>query len=122
MMDKIIVKDLRIFAYHGVNVEEKLHGQNYDIDITAEADLSAACRSDDLDDTVSYSKIIKRASYAFTAEKYDLIEKAAQEIADTLLLDFDKIKAVEVTIRKPEAPIRADFGYVAVSIRRERHA
>ncbi|MBQ6066770.1 MAG: dihydroneopterin aldolase [Clostridia bacterium] len=121
-MDKIIINDLRIFAYHGVNVEEKIHGQNYDIDITAEVDLSAACRSDDLDDTVSYSRIIKRASYAFTAEKYDLIEKAAQEIADTLLSDFEKIKAVEVTVRKPDAPIRADFGYVAVFIRRERHA
>lgn len=119
-MDKIIIKDLRIFAYHGVNVEEKIHGQNYDIDIIAEVDLSPACRSDDLDDTVSYSRIIKRASYAFTAEKYDLIEKAAQEIADILLSDFEKIKAVEVTVRKPDAPIRADFGYVAVSIRRER--
>ena len=39
----------------------------------------------------------------------------------SLLSDFEKIKAVEVTVRKPDAPIRADFGYVAVSIRRERH-
>ena len=120
-MDKIIVKDLHIFAYHGVNVEEKINGQNYYLDITAEADLSRACRSDDLDDTVSYSKIIKRAAYAFTAEKYDLIEKAAQEVADILLRDFTKLRAVEVTVRKPEAPIKAEFGYVAVSIRRERN-
>lgn len=120
-MDKIIIKDLHYFAYHGVNIEEKIHGQNYYIDIVADADLSAACRSDDLDDTVSYSKIIKRAGYAFTAEKYDLIEKAAQEIADILLREFPKLQAVEVTIRKPEAPIKAEFGYVAVSIRRERN-
>ena len=120
-MDTIIIKDLHIFAYHGVNIEEKINGQNFDIDITAEADLSAACRSDDLDDTVSYSKIVKRAVFAFTAEKYDLIEKAAQEIADILLREFPKLRAVEVTVKKPDAPVKADFGYVAVSIRRERH-
>ena len=118
--DKIIIKDLHVFAYHGVNLEEKLHGQNYYIDITADVDLTKACRSDDIDDTVSYSKMVKRAIYAFTAEKYDLIEKAAQEVADILLREFPKLQAVDVTVRKPEAPVKADFGYVAVSIRRER--
>ena len=119
-MDKIIIKDLHIYAYHGVNIEEKIKGQNYYIDITAEADLAKASRSDDIDDTVSYSKMIKRASFAFTAEKYDLIEKAAQEVADILLREFPKLQAVDVTVRKPEAPVKADFGYVAVSIRRTR--
>ena len=28
-MDKIIVKNLNIFAYHGVNPEEKENGQNF---------------------------------------------------------------------------------------------
>ena len=28
-MDKIIVKNLKIFAYHGVNPEEKQNGQNF---------------------------------------------------------------------------------------------
>ena len=119
-MDRIIIKDLHIYAYHGVNIEEKIKGQNYYIDITAEVDLTKACRSDDIDDTVSYSKMVKRAAFAFTAEKYDLIEKAAQEVADILLREFQKLQSVEVTVRKPEAPVKADFGYVAVSIRRTR--
>ena len=120
-LDKIIITDLHLFAYHGVNLEEKIHGQNFYLDITAHADLSKACRTDDIDDTVSYSKIIKRASYAFTAEKYDLIEKAAQEVADILLREFPKLQVVDVTVRKPEAPVKAEFGYVAISIRRERN-
>lgn len=120
-LDKIIITDVHLFAYHGVNIEEKIHGQNFYMDITAYADLSKACRSDDIDDTVSYSKMIKRAVYAFTAEKYDLIEKAAQEVADILLNEFPKLQAVDVTVRKPEAPVKAEFGYVAVSIRRERN-
>lgn len=119
-MDKIIIKDLHIYAYHGVNIEEKIKGQNYYIDVTAEADLRRACHTDDLDDTVSYSKMVKRINFAFTAEKYDLIEKAAQEVADILLREFPKLQAVEVTVRKPEAPVKADFGFVAVAIRRTR--
>lgn len=119
-MDKIIIKDLHIYAYHGVNIEEKIKGQNYYVDIISDVDLTKASRSDDIDDTVSYSKMIKRAVYAFTVEKYDLIEKAAQEVADILLREFPKLQAVEVTVRKPEAPVKADFGYVAVNIRRTR--
>ena len=56
----------------------------------------------------------------FTAEKYDLIERAAQVIADAVLDEFDDIFKVEVTLKKPEAPISAEFDYVAVSIMRER--
>ena len=31
-MDKIIVKDLKLFCYHGVNPEEKIDGQNFVFD------------------------------------------------------------------------------------------
>ncbi|MGN1202778.1 MAG: dihydroneopterin aldolase, partial [Eubacterium sp.] len=32
-MDKILIRDLKIFAYHGVNPEEKRDGQNFVFDI-----------------------------------------------------------------------------------------
>ena len=120
-MDKIIIKDLRIYAYHGVNPEEKENGQNFVLDITAELDLSVPCITDRVEDTVSYAKIIKTAVAVFTAEKYDLLERAAEMIAQAILKQYKKLRAVEITVKKPEAPIKADFGYVAVAIRRERH-
>ena len=119
-MDRILIKGLKIYGYHGVNPEEKRDGQNFVLDLTAELDLSRACRTDDLNDTVSYAKIIKTVTAAFNEEKFDLIERAAQHTADRVLAAFDRIRAVEVTLKKPEAPIRADFDWVAVSIRRER--
>ena len=57
-MEKIIIKGLKLFAYHGVNPEEKENGQNFILDITAELDADAAKKSDNIDDTVSYAKII----------------------------------------------------------------
>lgn len=119
-MDKIIIKDLKIYAYHGVNPEEKIEGQNFVFDIECKADLSKPCKTDNVDDTVSYAQVIKLVRNVFIAEKYDLIEKAAQVVADAVLDNFEKIEKVKVVLKKPEAPMKADFGYVAVEISRER--
>lgn len=121
-MDRIIISGLKLFAYHGVNPEEKEEGQNFVFDIVCTADTEKAGQTDCIDDTVSYAKIIKTVRRVFTAEKYNLLEKAAQVTADAILDEYPAVSAVEITLKKPEAPIKADFGYVAVSIRRERKA
>lgn len=119
-MDKIIIKGLELFAYHGVNPEEKENGQRFILDITLTADISAAGKTDRLEDTVSYAKVIKTARAVFTAEKNDLLERAAQRTADAILLEYDKIQGVKILLKKPDAPISADFKYVAVEIERNR--
>ena len=121
-MDKIIINGLRVFAYHGVNPEEKENGQPFVIDLTAELDLSVPCVTDNVDDTVSYAKIIKTVTACFTAEKYDLLERAAEAVCREVLRQYKKIRAVEITLKKPEAPVKADFGWVGVQLRRERDA
>lgn len=119
-MDKILIRDLKIFAYHGVNPEEKEDGQNFVFDIDAFVDISVPCVSDNVEDTVSYAKIIKQTVRVFTAQKDDLLERAAQRVADSLFENFDKIQALRIVLKKPEAPIKADFGYVGVEMYRER--
>ena len=119
-MDKIIIKDLNIFAYHGVNPEEKENGQNFVIDCVLAVDLTRACRSDDLNDTVNYAQVVKTIRRVFTAVKYDLIERAAQAVCDAVLAEHGAVRSITLTLKKPEAPIRADFGYVAVEITRDR--
>lgn len=119
-MDKIIVRGLKLFAYHGVNPEEKADGQLFILDIESELSLCVPCKTDCVEDTVSYAKIIKTARAAFTVEKYDLLECAAQKVADAVLDAFDAVRSVTVILKKPFAPIKADFDYVAVEITRER--
>ena len=79
-MEKIIIKGLKLFAYHGVNPEEKVDGQNFVLDITASLNADIAKASDNVDDTVSYAKIIKTARAVFTERSYDLIEAAANKV------------------------------------------
>ncbi len=119
-MDKIIVKGLKLFCYHGVNPEEKVDGQNFIFDIDATVDLSLPCKTDNVNDTVSYAKIIKTVRRVAQGEKNDLLERVAQRVADELFVEFEKISALVITLKKPEAPIKADFDYVAVTIERSR--
>lgn len=120
-MDKIIIDSLKIFAYHGVNPEETLMGQWFVLDIEAWADLTNACTTDELDDTVSYAAIIKTVKKAMTKKNCKLLEHAAQRTADAIFNEHDKIKRIRLRLRKPDAPIKADFGFVAVEIERERN-
>ncbi len=55
-----------------------------------------------------------------TAKSYDLIEKLAQEIAKSLIFKFHKILKLDITIKKPQAPIDEEFDYVAVKISKSR--
>ena len=119
-MDKILLKGLEIFAYHGVNPEEKADGQTFLIDLTLEADLSAARHSDDLNDTVNYAAVRKTVQRAFTAEKYDLIERAAQVICDAVLGEHPQVQRVTVLLKKPNAPMNAVFDYAGVEITQAR--
>ena len=120
-LDKIILKGLEIFAYHGVNPEEKEQGQKFVLDVIAEADLSLAGSTDNVDDTVSYAAMRKVLTAAFCQEKFDLIERAADAVIRSLFLNFNKLETVTVKVMKPEAPMNAVFEYAAVEITRRRN-
>lgn len=119
-MDKIKISNLRVFAYHGVNPEEKRDGQLFVLDITAHIDLSKAAESDDLNDTVSYAKMIKTARRVMQSKSNNLLESTAQQVIDALFEEFPPIQEVEVLLKKPDAPIKADFDWVAVELCRKR--
>lgn len=119
-MDKILIRDFKIFAYHGVNPEEKIDGQNFVFDVDLYVNITKACHSDSVEDTVSYAKVIKTITRVFTAEKYDLLERAAQITAEAVLEEYADVSRVDITLKKPEAPMKADFGWVGVQISRER--
>ncbi|MDR3344225.1 MAG: 2-amino-4-hydroxy-6-hydroxymethyldihydropteridine diphosphokinase [Oscillospiraceae bacterium] len=120
-METLLIRGLRLFAYHGVNEDEKRLGQYFVLDITAQLDASAACSSDFLADTVSYAALLKTARSAFTSVRCDLLERAAQLVADAVLENFPPLRELTVRVLKPDAPIAAEFAAVGVEIVRQRH-
>lgn len=119
-MDRIYIKGLDVFAYHGVMPKEKRDGQRFVLDITLDCDLSRAGRTDQLEDTVDYTAVMDAAVQAMTESSYDLIERAASRTAEAILRAEEKVEKVTLCLRKPEAPIDKIFDYVAVEITRER--
>lgn len=120
-MDKIIIKGLKIYAFHGVNKEEKDQGQNFIVDAVLYVDLSKAGNTDKVSDTVSYAKVTKTIVKTVNEKSYDLLEKVATRIIQQIFDEFLSVKKVDVTIKKPEAPINADFDYMAVNICKDRN-
>lgn len=119
-MDKIHIKGLEIYAYHGVNPEEKIEGQPFVLDIELSLNLKKPSETDDLEDTVSYAKAVKTVKAVMGEAKYDLIEKAAGRVVEQLLEDFPKVSQVHILLKKPKAPVKAEFEYMAVELTRGR--
>ena len=120
-MDKIVIKDLEIFAYHGVLPEEKRQGQTFIVTVELFLDLHDAGASDDLNETVNYADVCDTIARVMTEEKYNLIEAAAESVAGTILLEYEKVKIVRIVLCKPEAPINMTFDTVYIDITRGRH-
>ncbi len=120
-MDKIIIKDLEIFAYHGVLEEEKRNGQPFIVTAELFLDLREAGIKDDLSKTVNYAEVCQLISDTMTKEKFDLIEAVAEAVAGAILLRFEMIKEVHLIISKPMAPIPMTFDTVCVDIVRKKH-
>ena len=120
-MDRIIIKGLKIYAYHGVNDGEKHEGQSFIVDCVMFLDRSSVRFNDNVGSTVSYSKAAKLIQKVMLSKSWDLIETAAENIAKALFNEFEKLIEVEVTLKKPEAPIKnLNFDYMAVQIKRIR--
>lgn len=119
-MDKMHINGLEVFAYHGIFEEEKNRGQKFVMDITLEADLRPACDSDSLEDTIDYGAVCETVENVMREKKCDLIECAAQRVIQALFARFDKIAAVSLYLRKPQAPVISRIEYAAVEIYRRR--
>lgn len=117
--DRIRLVGLRALGNHGVLAEERLNGQEFVIDVTAWLDLAPAARSDDLTKTVHYGELAEALVHAVERDPVDLIETVAERCAE-LVLAYDLVQRVEITIHKPSAPIAVPFADVEVTVVRER--
>ncbi|MBE5959153.1 MAG: 2-amino-4-hydroxy-6-hydroxymethyldihydropteridine diphosphokinase [Lachnospiraceae bacterium] len=115
-MDRIEIKGLKVFAYHGVLEQEKLEGQDFFIDATLYLDVKRAGVSDELDDTVNYAGVCELIDSFLKKNRFDLIEAAARQTAIAVLKSMPKIREISLTIHKPSAPIGLPFDDVTVTV------
>jgi len=118
-MDRIDVRGIEAFGYHGVLPHERELGQRFIVDVGLGLDLEAAGRSDNLSDTVDYGAITQTVIALVTDRAFQLIEALATAIADACL-EYEQVEVAEVSVHKPSAPVVGLVDDVVVTIRRVR--
>ena len=119
-MDKMEIKGMRFFGYHGVFPAENELGQQFYVDAILELDLMGAGLSDDLEQTVNYAEVYKTIKVVVEGDPFKLIEALAEHIALTILDTYTKVSETVVRVTKPHPPFAAQFDGVTVEIRRKR--
>lgn len=120
-MDYISIKNLEVFSRHGVFDGENRLGQKYAIDMKLYLDTKKAGVSDDIDKSVDYAGVCRFVNAFIKGHSYKLIETAAERLAEDILIEYPILSKVEVTIKKPWAPVGLPIEEVAVTIERAWH-
>ncbi len=117
-MDQIEIKDLEVYAYHGVFTEEKEKGQPFYVTAVLYMDLRPAGEADDLTLSTHYGEVALTIRSAMESQSFDLIEAAAEHCAREVLLQYPLVRSLDLKVSKPQAPIPVPFGDVSVTIHR----
>ena len=120
-MDRIVARDLVVFANHGVFPEEKTLGQKFLIDIDLGLDCQEAAIKEDLTKSVHYGDLAHGVKKVFTDKSHDLIESASEEVAQYILRTYPLVNEVRLRVKKPWAPVGLDLDTVYIEIKRKRH-
>ncbi len=115
-MYSIRIKNCAFFARHGVFDAEETLGQRFYVDALLSVDPGNALESDSIEGTVDYGVAFSVIEKIVTGERRFLIEALALKVARALCAHYPQIKRAEITIRKPNAPVRGVLDHVEVTV------
>ncbi len=117
--DRIEIRDLEVSCIIGIQPKERVAKQTISLNLVLECDLSRACASDDIHDTVDYKVLKDRILDEIGASEHFLIERLADHVIGLCMSD-GRVERVTVCVDKPGALTGARS--VAVQITRDRRA
>lgn len=120
-MDRIKIQNLEVYGTHGVFPEEKALGQKFLVSADLYTDLREAGQTDDLTKSIHYGEVAQQIHQFMKQHSYQLIEAAAEALAEELLLSWDRLWKLRLEIKKPWAPIGLPLDTVSVEIERGWH-
>ena len=104
----VIVRGLRMQAYHGVAPQEKIVGNVFEVDAELSFAAAKAMTDDDLNHTVSYAGVVAVIRECM-AQPSDLVENVVYRIYKALCESFPEVKHGRVTLYKLHPPIPAEL-------------
>ncbi len=113
------MKDMVFYGYHGPNSAEQELGQHWEVDVEIAGDLSVPAGTDNLGDTIDYTKVYQKVKNVIENESFSLLESIAERIARKLLESFPAYE-VGVRVKKQHPPLGGPIKYACVEIRRKK--
>jgi dihydroneopterin aldolase len=113
-MDRLLLQGMVFFGRHGALAAERDLGARFQVDVTLEADLEAARRSDRLEDTINYTDVYRLVQREVEGEPRTLLEALAERIAGGVL-DLGRAERVTVRVTK-RPPVPEEFHAFAVEV------
>ncbi|HAF01313.1 MAG TPA: dihydroneopterin aldolase [Methylophilaceae bacterium] len=99
-MDTIFLEQVKVHTKLGVPEWERMVPQSIILDIEIGYDLSKACNSDAIEDTIDYGQVVSRIRETLTEHSFQLVEALAEHVCQLILSEF-KAKSVKVKVAKP---------------------
>ena len=115
-MGKIILNEIRVYAFHGCMEEEKKIGSDYIVNLEVETDMINPAKTDDIVDAVDYVSLNKIVKEEMSVSS-KLLEHVAQRIIDRVLKQFSEVESIVVSVAKQNPPIVGDVGEVCVRLK-----
>ncbi|MFN7148769.1 MAG: dihydroneopterin aldolase [Microthrixaceae bacterium] len=120
--DRIELRGLRLVGIVGVLPEERTRAQPLEVDLDLHLGVSAAGRSDALDDTVDYGAVCELVADVVEHLQPQLLERLCEVLAERVLAADGRIDAVDVSVRKLRPPVPHQLASSGVRVRRGRSA
>lgn len=112
-MITIHLNDLKFFAFHGVQEEEKVLGNDFLVDCSlCFYEQKEVIRH--IDETVDYTQVYQVIQKHMNTPAL-LLETVVLEIGNDLAKQFKELKEIEISIRKLHPPIEGFQGKTGVS-------
>jgi dihydroneopterin aldolase len=104
-------------AHVGVTAEERSRSQTVVLDVDIDADLSKACQSDELSDTIDYSAAVARVADVVRSSEYKLLEHLASRVVSVVSC-MDGVRGVTIEVSKQPPPVSESVEAIVVRIER----
>ncbi|HYN53954.1 MAG TPA: dihydroneopterin aldolase [Methylotenera sp.] len=99
-MDTIFLSEVKVQTKLGVPAWERMVLQTIILDIEIGYDLSKACKSDAIADTINYGTVVRRIRDTLNEHSFQLVEALAEHICQLILNEFGALR-VKVKVAKP---------------------
>ncbi|MDI9357186.1 MAG: dihydroneopterin aldolase [Chitinophagaceae bacterium] len=119
MKYSIQLNTIQLKASHGVYESEKKSKNNFEIDISLQANITNALLSDDIKDTIDYVKVYNTIQEQMHVP-VNLLEHLAYKIIHSLFQLDHRIDIIKIHISKLNPPIGGDCLSSSVCIEIER--